>query len=78
MATMPCPGAGTQASAAAAASEMRERKPQSAQSCRRQHERVVLTVVELAQPGVEITPDWREARTGKQHASAAPRGGRCR
>ena len=41
-------------------------EPEAAQAGGREHERIVLAVVELAQPRVQIAADRREQRAGKQ------------
>ena len=64
-ATMPWPGAGTQA-VAGSVNEIREREPEPAQACRGEDQRVVLAGIELAQPRVEVAADRRESRPGKQ------------
>ena len=65
IATMPCPGAGTHAVGRQRQRDAR-REAEPPQSGRRQHERIVLALVELAQPRVEVAANRREARAGKQ------------
>ena len=64
-ATMPWPGAGTQA-LAGSVNAIREREPEPAEPGGGEDQRVVLAGIELAQPRVEVAADWREPRAGKQ------------
>ena len=73
---MPCPGAGTHASADSNA-EMRSLVPEAPEAGGGEHERVELAGVELAQPRVEIAADRREPCAREQRASAARSAGRC-